>query len=324
MRILVADDDGTSRIMLKSMVTRLGHDCLVVEDGANAWEILSSQEVDVLLTDWMMPGVDGPELCRRVRSGRGDRYVYIVLTTGLDHQKHVLEGMSAGADDYLTKPVDSFAVQTRLVAAARVTELHQQLALTQAKLEQANVELLDQSLTDELTSLGNRRRMEEDISDAHTQATRYGKPYGVALFDVDHFKLYNDFYGHQAGDECLQRVAETMQRTSRAGERAYRYGGEEFLLLVPDCRQADSIVVTAERVRRAVADLGIPHEARPSDPTLVTLSGGVACWLPGSSVRAQDVIEEADAALYEAKSTGRNQIHAWSFGEVNAPAVAPS
>ena len=114
MRILIADDDPTSRLLLRAIVTKLGHECIVAEDGSSAWDLLTSGAIDVLLTDWMMPGVDGPELCRRVREGTGDSYVYIVLTTGLDHPEHVLEGMSAGADDYLIKPVDSFAVQTRL------------------------------------------------------------------------------------------------------------------------------------------------------------------------------------------------------------------
>ncbi len=172
MRILIVDDDATSRLLLKAIVTKLGHTCLVAEDGTTGWELLTNGGVDVLLTDWMMPGMDGPELCRRVRSEPGDRYIYVVLTTGLDHPEHILEGMSAGADDYLTKPVDSFAVQTRLVAAQRVTGLHRKLALTQDELERANLELLEQSRTDELTGLGNRRRMEEDLARTHARAMR--------------------------------------------------------------------------------------------------------------------------------------------------------
>ncbi len=164
MQILVADDDPTSRLLLRAIVTKLGHECLVAEEGSSAWDVLSSGGIDVLLTDWMMPGLDGPELCRRVRDQQGDSYTYVVLTTGLDHPEHVLEGMSAGADDYLIKPVDSFAVQTRLIAAARVTGLHTRLAQTQAELERANLELLERSLTDGLTGLGNRRRMDEDVA----------------------------------------------------------------------------------------------------------------------------------------------------------------
>ncbi len=323
MQILIADDDPTSRLLLKAIVTKLGHECLVAEEGSSAWDLLSSGGIDVLLTDWMMPGIDGPELCRRVRDTPGESYVYIVLTTGLDHPEHVLEGMSAGADDYLIKPVDSFAVRTRLVAAERVTELHTMLARTQAELERVNVELLERSLTDQLTGLGNRRRMEEDVARTHARAVRAGRPYGVALFDIDHFKLYNDHYGHVAGDDTLRRVAAEIDLVVRAGECAFRYGGEEFLLLVPDCDPGDSIVVTAERVRRAVAEAAIPHCAQPSAPPFVTLSGGVSCWTPGSSLSALEVIEQADEALFEAKSAGRNRVHAAASlgGRVEAATV---
>jgi diguanylate cyclase (GGDEF)-like protein len=310
MRILIADDDVTSRLLLEAIVTKLGHVCLVADDGATAWEQLSRGRIDVLLTDWKMPGIDGPELCRRVRSEPGDRYTYIVLTTGLDHPEHILEGMGAGADDYLVKPVDSFAVQTRLVAAERVTELHGTLALTQAELERANIELMEQSRTDELTGLGNRRRMEEDLARTHARAMRVGRTYGIALFDIDHFKYYNDHYGHVGGDDALRQVAGTIDLVMRAGECAYRYGGEEFLLLMPDCRPTDSIYITGERIRQAILEAGIPHAARPSDPAFVTLSGGVSCWTPGSPLSSLEVLEEADEALFQAKSDGRNRVYA--------------
>ncbi len=308
MRILIADDEPTSRLLLRAIVAKLGHECIVAEEGAGAWDLLASGGIDVLLTDWMMPGVDGPELCRRVREGTGDSYVYIVLTTGLDRPERVLEGMTAGADDYLIKPVDSFAVQTRLIAAERVTELHGTLAQTQAELERANTDLLERSLTDELTGLGNRRRMEEDLIRTHARACRVGRSYGLALFDVDHFKLYNDHYGHVAGDDTLRHVASCIDFVVRAGECAYRYGGEEFLLLLPDLRSADSVVAIGERIRQTVLDAAIPHGSRQTLPPFVTLSGGVARWSPGSPLSVMDVVQEADGALFQAKSAGRNCI----------------
>ncbi len=309
MKILVADDDPTSRLLLKAMVSKLGHDCVVAEDGSTAWELLASGGIDVLLTDWMMPGVDGPELCRRLRNEVGGGYIYIVLTTGLDHPEDVLEGMSAGADDYLTKPVDTFAVRTRLVAAERVTGLHHQLAQMQAQLERANDELLERSLTDQLTGLGNRRRMDEDLDQVHARALRVGRTYGVAIFDIDYFKRYNDHYGHVAGDEALRQVASCIDQIVRSGERAYRYGGEEFLVLMPDCGVADDVAAAADRMRRAVLEAAIPHGGRPSEPHLVTLSGGVSCWVPGSPLSARAVLEEADQALFDAKTAGRNRIY---------------
>jgi two-component system chemotaxis response regulator CheY len=313
-RILVADDDPTSRLLLKGMVSKLGHECVVAEDGSSAWEVLAAGGIDVLLTDWMMPGLDGPELCRRLRNEVGGGYIYIVLTTGLDHPEDVLEGMSAGADDYLTKPVDKFAVQTRLVAAERVTDLHRQLALTQEQLERANLELLEQSLTDQLTGLGNRRRMDEDLDRVHARARRLGRTYGIAIFDIDYFKRYNDHYGHVAGDGALRDVASCIELVVRAGECAYRYGGEEFLVLMPDCGLGDAVSTAADRIRRSVVDAAIPHPARPSEPNLVTVSGGVACWIPGSPLSAREVLEEADQALYDAKTEGRNRISAAPLG----------
>ena len=314
MKILVADDDPTSRLVLKGLVSKLGHDCVVAEDGSSAWEVLSSGGIDVLLTDWMMPGVDGPELCRRLRNEVGGGYIYIVLTTGLDNPEDVLAGMSAGADDYLTKPVDKFAVQTRLVAAERVTELHCQLSQAQAQLERANIELLEQSLTDQLTGLGNRRRMDEDLNRVHARARRLGRTYGIALFDIDHFKRYNDHYGHVAGDGALRDVAACIDLIVRAGECAYRYGGEEFLVLMPDCGLGDEVSTAADRIRRSVLHAAIPHEARPSEPRIVTVSGGVSCWIPGSRLTAREVLEEADQALFAAKTAGRNQIFSAPLG----------
>jgi diguanylate cyclase (GGDEF)-like protein len=308
MRILIADDDATSRVVLKAIVAKLGHECLLATDGTSAWEQLSSEGIDVLLTDWMMPGVDGPELCSRVRDDLSDHYIYIVLITKLGHPEQVLEGMSAGADDYLIKPVDPFAVQTRMVAAERVIGLHRQLIDFRDQLEQANLKLLERSLTDALTGLGNRRRMEEELERTHARALRVGRTYGVTLFDIDHFKLYNDHYGHLAGDEVLRRVARRLDSATRADECVYRYGGEEFLLVLPDC-SIDAAAVAAERVRQAVTDTAIPHDARPTTPPIVTLSGGVSCWTPGCTLSIPGVLNRADAALYQAKSAGRNHVH---------------
>jgi diguanylate cyclase (GGDEF)-like protein len=312
MRILIADDDATSRLLLESMAAKLGHECLIANDGSSAWDLLSSQGVDVLLTDWQMPGVDGPQLCRRVREELNGRYVYIVLITGLGNPEHVLEGMSAGADDYLVKPVDPFAVQTRLVAAERVTALHHQVLDFRAQLEQANLELHAQSMTDTLTGLGNRRRMEEELASTHGRARRIRRSYGIALFDIDHFKLYNDHYGHLAGDDALRRVARCLDDTVRAGESIYRYGGEEFLLLLPDCGLADA-GSAAERIRQSVIAAAIPHEARPTKPATVTLSGGLTCWTPGSDLSLAELLHQADQALFQAKAAGRNRIHMHLF-----------
>jgi diguanylate cyclase (GGDEF)-like protein len=256
----------------------------------------------------MMPGLDGPELCRRVREELSDRYTYIVLVTGMGRRQQVLEGMGAGADDYLIKPVDPFDVETRLVAAERVTALHRQVVDYRAQLEQANTKLLDLSLTDALTGLGNRRRMEQDLVRTYARARRLNRPFSVALFDIDHFKLYNDHYGHLGGDEVLRQVASIMGQVLRQDESLYRYGGEEFLLLVPDGAGRDA-VVAAERCRVAVEQAALPHEARPSTPPVVTLSGAAWSWAPSVPLSIHELLARADEGLYQAKSAGRNRIH---------------
>ncbi len=195
-----------------------------------------------------------------------------------------------------------------MVAAERVTALHRQLVSFRSQLERANLELLGQSLTDALTGLGNRRRMEEDLERAHARALRVGRAYGLALFDIDHFKAYNDQYGHLAGDEALRQVSRCLAKFARADESVYRYGGEEFLLLLPDC-SVDDAANTARRLRRAVAGMAIPHDARSTTPPVVTLSGGVSCWTPGSPSSVADLVQQADDALFQAKSAGRNRVH---------------
>jgi diguanylate cyclase (GGDEF)-like protein len=309
MHILIADDDVTSRLELLAIASKLGHQCHVATDGSAAWEILVTQEIDVLLTDWMMPGIEGPELCRRVRSELGDdRYIYVVVVTVLGHHDKVLDGMQAGADDYLIKPIDPFALRTRLVAAERVTALHDQLVQGQKRLKGANRELLSLSLTDTLTGLGNRRRMEEDLTRTHARAIRVGRSYAMMLLDIDHFKLYNDHYGHQAGDEALRQLALCLGGAVREDESIYRYGGEEFLVLMPDCSVEDA-AQAGERIRKAVTERAIPHGFRPTTPPVVTLSGGVSCWAPGSSHSVPDLLHRADKALFEAKEAGRDRVH---------------
>jgi diguanylate cyclase (GGDEF)-like protein len=289
------------------MASKLGHDCLVASDGSSAWELLQGGDIDVLLTDWMMPGVDGTELCRRVRHEVRDHYTYIVIVTGLADPEQILEGMSAGADDYMIKPVNPLDVQTCLVAAERVTNLHRQLSQVRAQLEEANLELLGRSLTDSLTNLGNRRRMEEDLLKIHARALRSQNSYCVAMFDIDYFKFYNDHYGHPAGDEALRQVARCLSRVVRAGEAVYRYGGEEFLLVMPNC-ESDAAIAAAERVLHNVNLIAIPHDARPTTPAVITLSAGVACHTPDSDFTIHDLIERADQALYSAKLSGRNRV----------------
>lgn len=173
--------------------------CLTAEDGEQAWELYAHHSPDVLITDWMMPRLDGTELCRRVRSDEGARYTYIVLLTTLAAGDDLLAGIEAGADDYLIKPLDPLQLKARLTAAERVTKVHAQLAAFSSELERINAELAYTARTDALTGVGNRRRFDEDIARLDARARRQGHPYGLALYDIDYFKGYNDWYGPPSG-----------------------------------------------------------------------------------------------------------------------------
>jgi two-component system cell cycle response regulator len=304
MRILIADDSPTPRLMLQRELEGLGHECLVAHDGVEAWELFQGSGVDVVISDWMMPGMDGDEFCRRVRADQDAPYAYFILHTSLEDLKHVVQGMQAGADDYLTKPFQRDQLATRLIAADRITAVHRRLATQQVELERLNAMLFEDSRHDRLTGLGNRRRLDEDLERLADQARRYGHLVSVVLFDVDRFKQYNDTAGHGAGDEVLRSVAGMITQQCRSGDAAYRYGGEELLVTFPE-QELGPGTVAAERMRSAIEDLGIPHPGL-TPPGVVTVSGGVASLGPGETVAS--LLGRADAALYRAKEEGRNRI----------------
>ena len=234
MRILVADDDSTSRRIAQAVVRSLGHDCESVSDGAEAWDAFRSCPPDVVLSDLMMPGLTGLDLCRKIRAHASGGSTYVILVTSRGALTQILEGMGAGADDYLIKPLDPDALEARLIAASRVTALHRQLARQRTELEALNDILTFIARRDPLTGLRNRRALEEDLDQLEARVARYGHRYCMALLDVDHFKAYNDAYGHPAGDKILQAVAAQLGAHIRGGDALYRYGGEEFLCIFPE------------------------------------------------------------------------------------------
>lgn len=315
MRVLVAEDEAVPRAILRAALEKLGHECLVAEDGEGAWEIFSgTPRVDVVISDRMMPGMDGLELCRRIRAEEeGNGYTYFVFLTALGGKRHLLEGIQAGADDYLGKPLDLDELQVRLISAARVTELHKQLN------EQKRL-LHEQARKDPLTGLGNRRALHEDLEVLAARARRYGHGYCAALYDVDHFKAYNDRHGHLAGDEVLREVAHVLAGRSRASDACYRFGGEEFLIVMPE-QTLESARSAADLVRRSVEELRIPVGAGQTFAT-ITVSVGVAALGAGEPNRADALLGKADVALYLAKEAGRNRVVARA-AESEPPCGAP-
>ena len=300
MNVVVVDDDPLVRLVLAKAVDSMGHVSLPTDTGDGALRLIETTPVDVVVSDWMMPGMNGLELCRRVRARDAVEYVYFMLVTALDDSEHALAGIAAGVDDCLVKPVRPFDLRLRLMVAERVTDLHRRLAERQRGLERTNVEMAATALQDPLTGLGNRLKMAEDLDIFRSRRDRYHEQFGVALFDIDHFKTLNDAAGHLAGDEALRQVAAVIRRELREADMAYRYGGEELLVVLP--AGVRRVAAAAERIRKAVEHAAIPHPGRPGAETVVTLSVGVAA----AEGDPEDFLLAADAALYKAKSDGRN------------------
>jgi len=308
--VLVVDDDEEMREVVESMVVAYGHRCRVAVDGVDALRLLAEGPADVVISDWDMPNMNGTDLCRRVRAAAevdDASYTYFILLTAFDDSAHLLAGMSAGADDYQRKPLDVHELAARLVSAARVVGLHRRLELRSAHLRNDSTRHFAASRTDSLTGVGNRMRLDEEIATLLARADRYGatSSCSLALCDLDFFKAYNDHFGHVAGDAALRAVADAMRRNLRATDALFRYGGEEFVVLLSQQPLLDA-ERAMERMRAEVAALVIPSAA--GDGSSVTLSIGVAELDIARDRSADEWIRRADLALYEAKSRGRNRV----------------
>jgi diguanylate cyclase (GGDEF)-like protein len=292
MKLLIAEDQAPSAFYLRHTLEKMGHEITVAPDGEQAWRVLQSENPPLLISDWMMPLLDGPALCRRIRSNSADRYTYIILLTSRDRKEDRLEGLRAGADDFLTKPPDSDELAVRLEIAERILKVHAQLA-------RQNERLVELAAVDELTGTKNRRRFREDLDLLYAQAQRLGAPLSLIMLDLDHFKEYNDTFGHPAGDEVLQRLGSTLRSSLRSHDVVARYGGEEFVVLLPATDEREAMDV-AERLRRSIASGAWPRRQ-------VTASLGVGTIGPRTS-SASALVEHADRAMYQSKQAGRNRV----------------
>lgn len=304
--VLVVEDEPSTRAALEMAIRALGHSCRAAADGDEAWRMLEAAHADVVISDWELPGLNGAELCRRIRCIEDGAYTYFILMTGFHDRAHLLEGMAAGADDYQKKPVDLDELEARLVSAARVVALHRRLAEREKDLRRDSTQLWAASRTDPLTGVGNRLHMQEELGSAFSRAQRYGHRYSLAIVDVDHFKEFNDGFGHLAGDEALKQVAGALRKAIRSGDAIFRYGGEEFVVVLPEQPLADARSAV-ERMRAAVEEYAI---RRPEKGRTLTVSAGVAELDPVADAGVADWIARADAALYVAKGSGRNRVEA--------------
>lgn len=302
--VIVVDDHDASRTGLEKIVRALGHHCRAAADGRKALEMHIERPAEVIISDWMMPNMDGAELCRRVRelASPDDAYTYFIFLTALGDRDHALAGIAEGADEYLPKPVDTDLLGARLLSAERVTRLHRELASRADRHKKDSKASFELARTDALTRTWNRLRFEEDFPKLAARVARHGHGYALALVDIDHFKAYNDTFGHVAGDDALRRVALGMAQGLRTSDVIYRYGGEEFAVVFAGVG-ADEARTAAERLVARVRALGIPH-AIDEHAGVVTISCGVTMIQPGD--RATTATKRADEALYRAKSAGRN------------------
>jgi two-component system cell cycle response regulator len=296
MRVMIADDSLLSRRLLEETLRGWGYEVIVAKDGAEAWKILSDANAPSLaVLDWMMPGYTGPELCRLVRQRAAEPYTYILLLTSRNEKDDVVEGMDSGADDYITKPFDKHELKVRLRAGTRIVDLQEQLVAAREALR-------IQATRDYLTQLWNRSSILDILHRELARSEREQSPIGVVVADLDHFKSINDTYGHFAGDVALQQCARRMQESSRSYDAIGRYGGEEFLVVLPGADE-EGVRMQAERMRHAIRSTAV----HTSEAALnVTCSFGCSAGI-GGQVTAESLIRAADDALYRAKRGGRDR-----------------
>jgi two-component system chemotaxis response regulator CheY len=306
-RILIAEDEPVSRRVLRVALEKMGHSVREAVDGGEALSILTKDDVRLVIADWMMPNVDGLELVRRLRASSQtaqdgeseDRYVYVILLTSRGQKQDIVDGLTAGADDYITKPFDRDELMVRIRAGERVIGLEDKLAAR-------NRELARMALIDGLTGIPNRRDFDEKLYKLGEQSRRGKRPFSIVMVDLDHFKGLNDTLGHEAGDDALRTVAGILGKNVRTSDYAFRYGGEEFVCLLPDT-DAEGAYQVAERLRVRVEAADIPNPGNPPGQRL-TVSLGLASYDPGGDTSPDAVLARADQALYRAKELGRNRV----------------
>lgn len=298
MKILIAEDDLISRKMLESILSKWGYEVQAASSGTEAWDILNSDTApQIAILDWMMPGMDGVEVCSKVRQRESgiDHYTYIILLTAKTEKKDLITGMESGADDYILKPFDPHELGVRIRAGQRIIELQNQLRSAKEKH-------LVLSRTDGLTGILNRRALYESLEKEILRSGREKTPLSIIMMDIDFFKKINDTYGHNAGDAVLKEFARRILAELRPYDTFGRYGGEEFIVLLPGAFMYEVLAVS-ERIRGAIRNK--PFDITPSG-IQVTSSFGVAEF--DFKENSDALINRADQALYKAKKNGRDRI----------------
>jgi len=302
MTILLAEDSALYRHLITGHLAEWGFDCICANDGRQAWDMLAKPDAPRLaLLDWVLPGVDGVELCRRLRlRSETEPYTYTILLTAKNQQKEMLEAMDAGADDFLAKPFDPPELKARLLAGKRIVELQQKLVSANGALQYA-------ATHDFLTKLWNRAAIIAFLQREVARSLRESIALGVILVDIDHFKKINDELGHETGDYVLLEIAKRLTANVREYDGVGRYGGEEFLLVIPGC----DLVTTVRRANLIKEAISSAPIETPFKAPRVTASMGVA--VVKTSTNSESLLRSADEALYQAKRNGRNRVESVTF-----------
>ncbi len=296
-RVLVVDDDEDGLYILKLLLTKMKYEVHTARDGEEALQKAEALVPDIILLDVMMPKLNGFEVCKRVKATPEGMYIPIILLTAKSELMSKIEGLDCGADEYLTKPYDMSELTARIRSMLRIKGLND-------SLRHANRQLEELSVTDELTKLYNRRFINRKLDEEFRRATRYKRPLACLMFDADHFKSVNDTYGHAFGDVVLRDIARIILDTAREVDICGRFGGEEFIAILPDTELSRAAIV-GDRIRKNVEG----HEFTDGNHRVQrTVSVGISA-LPDDHVKDEfQLVEWADKALYAAKTGGRNKV----------------
>jgi diguanylate cyclase (GGDEF)-like protein len=312
-RILVVDDHEDNVEVLRARLEARGYDVEGAMSGQEALDTVVRWCPDLILLDVMMPDMDGLEVVRRLKANPALPFIPVIMQTALDSTERMVAGLEAGADDYVTKPINFAELEARVRSLLRIKKLQQELGDREKELSTMNDKLLHISMTDGLTGVDNRRALEQRLHEMFEHSLRLHEPIACVMCDIDHFKKVNDTYGHAAGDEVLKQFAEILREEAREIDRVGRYGGEEFLLLLPGT-VLDAAVTFAERLRERVE----AHTFSFEGGTLTrTVSLGVASWPHPRITGREGMLKAADDALYVAKEMGRNRVVRFDSAEFN-------
>jgi two-component system, cell cycle response regulator len=314
MRVLVADNSHPDRELLQHLLSAWGHEVTVATDGYQAWEILQRNDAPpIAILDWTMPGPGGVELCKRIRARQTEAYTYVLLLTGKALNGDVTSGLQAGADDYLTKPFDSYMLWARLKVCERILGIQQALLASREEFRFA-------ATHDALTGVWNRRGVLDCLHHELARGQREKSAVAVMVADLDHFKRVNDTLGHAAGDAVLREIAARFAKSLREYDSFGRIGGEEFLLVAPGCDE-DTALRLGWRILFEISHVPVLWESKEIS---ITCSIGVAATMDPTPQELNSLLAAADGALYRAKEGGRNRVEGASHGTSQLSAVDPT